>query len=568
MIKSPLQRAQQYIEDVLSGKVVACKYVRQACQRQKDDLKRQPFKVGDRKFHFDEAKAVRICKFIELLTHVKGPLAGTNIKLEPWQCFILTTIFGWVDDNGARRFQRVYIEVPRGNAKSTLSSGVALYMLCADGEKGPDVYSFATTRDQARIVFDDARAMAQGNPKLRNAYGLTVLNNSMVVLGTNGKFLPKSADASTNDGLNTHFAVVDELHAHKTRGLFDVVKTSLGKRLQPLLWSITTAGFVLDGICMEERRIVQRVLDRSVDEPSRFGIIYTIDEGDDWQSEESAAKANPNWGVSVMPSVVLANLSEAMIDPAAEKNYLTKHLDVWCNADSQWLQMDRWRKCIRPKISVEEFEGQPCIYGIDLATKVDIAAAVRVFWRREEDERLHFYAFPIFWLPAEAARGARGAQYDGWVRQGLLIATDGPVTDLSAIEQTLLRDMEHYEVLAVAFDPWQATQLAQDLMAEGAPMVELRPTVQNFSEPMKQVQAMVYEERLHSDGNPVLEWMASNVVAHMDAKENIYPRKEQPEFKIDGMVALIMATNQIIQLQIEEQYGSASEDIDMGDLVL
>lgn len=568
MTETPLQRANQYISDVLSGKVLACKYVKQACQRQKNDLAKKVVIGNTRTFHFDVYRAEKICKFIELLTHVKGPLAGSRIHLEPWQCFILTTIFGWIDEKGARRFQRVYIEVPRGNAKSTLSSGVALYMLCADGERGPDVYSFATTRDQARIVFDDARAMAQGNPALREAYGLTVLNNSLVVIGTNGKFLPKSADASTNDGLNTHFAVVDELHAHKTRGLFDVVKTSIGKRLQPMLWSITTAGFVLDGICMEERRIVQKVLSGEAVEQSRFGIIYTIDDGDDWQTEEAAAKANPNWGISVQPSIVLANLSEAMIDPAAEKNYLTKHLDVWCNADTQWLQMDKWRRCYRSNVTLDEFEGQPCIYGIDLATKVDIAAAVRIFWRIEKDHKLHYYMFPLFWLPEDAIRGARGSQYDGWVRQELIITTPGPVTDLTAIEQTLLADMARFEVLAAAYDPWQATQLAQNMMSEGAPMVELRPTVLNFSEPMKQLQAMVYENRLHSDGNPVLEWMASNVVCHMDTKENIYPRKERPEYKIDGIVAAIMAVNQIIQLQIEEQYSSESEDIDMGELVL
>ena len=563
----PLARARQYQDEVLSGRIPACKFVKQACKRQVSDLKRSKFEYGGRRFHFDEVRAQRPCKFIELLAHVKGPLAGQKIRLEPWQCWILTTIFGWVDEAGVRRFQRVYIEVPRGNGKSCLSSGVALYMLCADGEKGPDVYSFATTRDQARIVFDDARAMAQGNAALREAYGLTVLNNSLVIIGTNGRFLPKSADASTNDGLNTHFACVDELHAHKTRGLYDVVKTSIGKRLQPLLWSITTAGFVLDGICMEERRIVQRVLDESIEEPSRFGIIFTIDEGDDWRTEEAAAKANPNWSVSVQPSVVLANLSEAMVDPAAEKNYLTKHLDVWCNADTQWLQMDKWRRCYRPQISLEDFEGQPCIYGLDLATKVDIAAAVRLFWR-VECGKLHYYAFPLFWLPETAVLTAKSSQYSGWARQGLLQATEGDVTDLAAIEQQMLRDTERYEVLAVAYDPWQATQLAQNLMAEGAPMVELRPTVLNFSEPMKQVQALVYEGRLHTDGNPVLEWMASNVVAHLDAKENIYPRKEQPEFKIDGMVALIMCINQAIQLNVEDQYGPGADDGGFGELMI
>lgn len=555
--------ARKYCADVLTGKIPACLFVKQACQRQEDDLKR---KWSKWKYRFDAEKAARVCKFIELLRHVKGPKAGERVVLEPWQCFILTTVFGWVDDKGLRRFQRVYIEVPRGNGKSTLCSGVALYMLCADGEKGADVYSFATTRDQARIVFDDAKAMARQCPDLQAAFGLTILNNSMIVIGTNSKFLPKSADASTNDGLNTHLAIVDELHAHKTRDLFDVVKTSIGKRSQPILWAITTAGFTLDGICMEERRLVQKMLSGTIDEPSRFGIIYTIDADDDWKTEEAAQKANPNWNVSVMPKAVLANLAEAMADPAAEKNYLTKHLDVWCNADTAFFQMDKWRKCYRPDVTLDDFEGQPCIYGIDLAAKVDIAAAVRLFWRIERD-KLHYYVFPEFWLPSDRIQGARNSQYRGWARQDLIRTTDGPVIDLDHIEQYLLDDMKRFDVLACAFDPWQATQMAQTLASEGAPMIELRPTVQNFSEPMKELQALVYERRLHTDGNPVLEWMASNLVAHLDAKDNVYPRKEAPENKIDGIVALIMCVNQALAQNVEDNYGSAVETVSFSDLV-
>lgn len=556
-------KALRYANNVLSGQIPACKWVKKACRRQREDLRRKRFA-----FKWEPERGARVCKFIELLRHVKGPLAGERIHLEDWQCFILMTVFSWVDASGFRRFQRVYIEVPRGNAKSTLSSGVALYMLCADHEKGPDVYSFATTRDQARIVFDDARAMALQAPELKEAYGLTVLNNSMVIVGTNAKFLPKSADASTNDGLNSHFAVVDELHAHKTRDLFDVVKTSLGKRSQPILWAITTAGFVLDGICMEERRIVQKVLDKVVDEPSRFGIIYTIDEKDDWKTEEAARKANPNWGVSVSPKTVLAELSEALVESSAEKQYKTKRLDVWCNADTQFLQMDLWRKCVRPGVKLDEFEGEPVIYGIDLAAKVDIAAAVRLAFRLEDDGKLHYYLFPEFWLPEARIMGARNSQYSGWAKQGLIHVTDGPVIDLSEIERYLLEDMKRFDVLSVAFDPWQATQLAQELASEGAPMVEIRPTVKEFSEPMKQLQALCYEKRLHTDGNPVMEWMASNLVAHLDAKDNVYPRKEQPEQKIDGMVAAIMTINQSFAQEIEEQYGPASSTVSYSDLVI
>ena len=553
-MKDYIRIANQYIEDVLTGSIPACVYVKQACQRQKDDLARAW------EYHFDEKAAARICRFCELLTHAKGPKAGENICLEPWQVFILTTVFGWLNDKGYRRFQDIYIEVPRGNGKSTLLSCIGLYMLCADNEKGADVYSFATTRDQAKIVFGDAQYMARRNKDLRDAYGLNVLANAMVVPGTNSKFQAKSADGSTLDGLNTHCGIIDELHAHRNREVYDVVKTSIGKRSQPLLWVITTAGFDLAGICYEVRSFVLKVLNGSVKQPTQFGVVYTLDEGDDWKTEESARKANPNWNVSVMPKTIMSALTMALTDPSAENNYKTKHLDVWCNADSAFLQMDKWRRCYRPDVTLSEFEGCPCIYGIDLAAKTDICAVVRLFWREEDDGLVHFYTFPEFWLPSDKVRESSNAQYQGWEKQGLLHVTEGAINDLESIQHYIAEDAQHYETLAIAFDPWQAYQLASALLQEGLNMVELKPTVLNFSEPMKQMQALVYTRRLHTDGNPVYEWMASNLVAHLDAKDNVYPRKETPAQKIDGMVALIMCINQALQFDVEHEYLGGSSN--------
>jgi phage terminase large subunit-like protein len=548
-MRNYIKIANKYIENVLSNKIPTCRYVKQACQRQVKDLKKKSWA-----YHFDTTLACRVCKFIEALTHVKGPKAGENIKLEPWQIFILTTVFGWVDKNNLRRFQRVYIEVPRGNGKSALSSGVGLYMLCADNEKGADVYSFATTRDQAKIVFGDAQAMARANQPLKDCFGLNVLSKTMVVPGTNSKFEAKSADGSTLDGLNTHCGIIDELHAHRTREVYDVVETSIGKRSQPILWCITTAGFNLIGICMEVRRFVCKILDGSATEESQFGIIYTIDDGDDWKTEDALIKANPNWNISVQPKVVLANLSKALSDPAAENNYKTKHLCVWCNADSAFFQMSKWRECYRPEMTLEDFEGEYCIYGLDLAAKTDITALVRLFFRKEKDEKVHYYVFPEFWLPEDKIQSSANSQYKSWAKQDLIHTTDGAINDLESIQNYIAQDSQRFDTLAIAFDPWQAYQLASNLMNDGIQMVELKPTVANFSEPMKEVQALCYQKRLHTDGNPVLEWMASNLVAHMDAKDNVYPRKETPDNKIDGMVALIMAMKQALLLDVENGY--------------
>lgn len=551
-----VDKAKRYITKVLDDKIPACRWVKFACLRQKQDLERK--KSSKFPYHFDRKKANKPCKFIECLCHVKGPKAGECIHLEDWQCFIITTIFGWVDDNGYRRFSQAYIEVGRGNGKSTFCSGIGLYMLCADGELGADIYSFATTRDQARIVFDDALAMARGNKDLQRYYGLTPLNNSMVVIGTNSKFLPKSADAGTLDGLNTHLGIIDELHAHKTRKVYDVVNSSTSKRSQSLIFTITTAGYILDGICMERRRTVGHVLDGSVIDEALFGIIYTIDEDDDWQSEIALKKANPNWNISVNPKQIMSELISAKLNTSAQKEYLTKHLDVWVNSDHQWLKMEHYRQCIDSSLKESDFYGEYAIYGLDLASKLDISALIRLHWR-EIDGVIHYYVFPYFYLPADAVHSSDNSQYEGWAKDEYIQTTDGPITDLNALQEWIAEDVKQYSVLSVAYDPMQATQMSQNLLGDGVPMVELAQNLKNMSEPMKQVQALIYTGRLHIADNPVMHWMASNVVCHTDAKENIYPRKEKVQNKIDGMVALIMAINQAIQLDIEHQYISVND---------
>ena len=551
-------KANRYIREVLSGKRPACIFVRQACERQLRDLERSEKNTKDFPFLFDRKAANRPCAFTEHLRHVKGPKAGEQIHLEDWQCFIITTLYGWKYRSGKwegrRRFRKSYTEVPRGNGKSTLCSALALYMLCADGESGADIYSFATTRDQARIVFDDALAMARGNADLRAAYDLKTFNHSMAIIGTNSKFLPKSADADTLDGLNTHFAVIDELHAHKTRAVHDVVETSIGKRTQPLIFEITTAGFILFGICMEDRRYVGHILDRSVYDENFFGIIYTIDQDDDWKSIAALKKSNPNWGISCDETTILSNRKKALVTTSAQKNYLTKHLDVWVNSDSQWLDMEKFRKCVSPELREEDFRGCYCIYGLDLASKLDIAAVVKLFWRKNTHGDLEYYVFQEFYLPADAAQNSENSDYSGWVADGYLRITDGAITNLAEIQDYIRDDAKQYETLAVAYDPMQATQMSQTLLAEGVEMVELPQTLKNMSEPMKQLQALIYEGRIHFSGSPVMSWMFSNVVCHLDAKENVYPRKEKAGDKIDGVVALIMALNQAIQKDVENEY--------------
>lgn len=562
------RKAARYIERVLSGKIPACRFVKLACERQQADLARA--KGGRWKFIFDKSAANRVCAFIECLQHVKGPKAGQNIHLEGWQCFILTVIFGWKNrKTGVRRFRKAYIEVPRGNGKSTMLSGIGLFMETADGEKGADVYSFATTKEQARIVFNDALAMTRGNRDFRDAFGVTALNHSIVVIGTNSTFRPKSADADTLDGLNTHCGIIDELHAHKTRYVFDVVESSITKRNQPLIVCITTAGFILDGICMEQRRTIAHILDGSIQDDAYFGIIYTIDPGDDWQSEAALRKANPNWGISVQPDAAISAQNSAKINTSAQKNFLTKYLDIWVNSDSAWLDMERYRRCIDREIKREDFAGRYAIFGIDLASKIDISAILRVFWRPDPDTgEMHYYVFADYYLPEAAINGSDNPQYDGWRRAGFIHATGGEVTDLAALEAELMAEIPLYQTISVAYDPMQATQLSQNLLQAGAPMTEVPQTLKNLSEPMKLLQALIYAGRMHIEDNPATHWMMSNVVCHTDAKENIYPRKEKKDNKIDGAVALIMAVNQIILLDVENNYNDSTAPVDWGKFII
>lgn len=532
-VLSPVDRANRYVEGVLSGEVPACRWVVAACQRQRDDLANPP--DG---FRFDEEKASRPVRFIEIgCKHIKGELAGKPIELEDFQCFILCCVFGWVDDDGYRRFQKVYTEVPRKNAKSTLMSGIALYMLGADGEGGAEVYSAATTRDQARIVFGDAQNMVHRSPFLRQKIGLTASAHAVVKMDNASTFKALSRDQGGNlDGLNIHFAVVDELHGHKDRALLDVIVTGTGARRQPIVWEITTAGFNRAGICYEERTYLTRILSREVDDDRVWGCIWTIDEGDDPWSEDTWRKANPNWGVSVSPESIRREARKAMRMASAQPNFLTKHLNIWVGASSQWMDMSAWERQKDVSLTIDDFAGDKCWVGLDLASTKDIASVAHLFERGG-----NFYLFVKHFIPSAAVESERNSQYYGWSTDGWLTTTPGNVIDQSAVEEHLRVVSEQFEIADVAYDPWGATYLIQRLMERGVSCCEVRQGYRSLSEPMKRLEALVLDHKLFHNGDPVLAWMMSNVVPMTDPADNVKPAKEYPENKIDGVVASIMA---------------------------
>lgn len=537
-------KAAQYVDDVLSGAIDACSFVRLACQRHMDDLARQ--NTEGFPYYFDPARAEKPCFAVELLPHIKGKWAGSLIQLEPWQAFIVTTVFGWIDTRtNKRRFRTVYIEVPRKNAKSTLTAAIGLYMAFCDGEAGAEAYSAATTRDQAKIVFNAAQEMTRRSPAFRNRLGIAVNANNINQISSASKFEPLSAEGNSLDGLNTHFAGIDELHAHKQRAVFDVMETSTGARDQPLLWSITTAGFNRAGICWEQRSYLIRVLQNRATDETYWGCVWTIDEDDDWTDPAVWQKANPNFNVSVYPDDIERLCAKAKQMPSAQNNFLTKRLNVWVHANTAWMNMLKWDALADESLTLEAFEGEPCWVALDLASKIDVAALVLLF-KKVVDNQTHYYVFGRYYLPQETVYNSSNSQYSGWVNEGRLTVTPGNIIDFDHIEDELRALASRFTVTEVPYDPFQATQLSTRMQAEGFPMVEVRPTVFNFSEPMKELEALVVDGRIHHDGCPILSWMMSNVVAHYDAKDNIYPRKEHVDNKIDGVVALIMALNRAI----------------------
>lgn len=545
------EKALEYANGVINGEISACSWVVKACQRQIGDLASPP-----EGYFFDEEKAERVCAFVEMVPHIKGPLAsrGELIKLEPWQAFCLTTAFGWVDEDGNRRFRRVYIEVPRGNGKSAMTSPVGLYMLALDGEAGAEVYSAATTRDQARIVFRDAQAMARKMPRFCKRFGVSVTAQAIAQLRSSSSFKALSADGHTLDGLNIHFAAVDELHAHKSRDVYDVLESGIGKRPQSMLWMITTAGSNKHGICYEVRDYITQILSGAATDDAAnatFGVIYTVDEGDDPFAEETLAKANPNWGVSVDPKVVRQTASKAQQVATARANYLTKHLNVWVDANEALFDTDHWRRCEDKSLDEADFSADESVLALDLASKIDIAAKMSVY-RRMVDGKEHFYCFPTFYLPQAAIEEDRHPMYRGWEMQGDLIATAGETIDFAVIEDEIRMECPGREIRAVVADPWQANYLITNLQRDGFPAEEFRQTVANMSEATKTLDALMREGRIHHPGNAVLNWMIGNVVGFYDNKENVFPKKELKANKIDGAVALIMGIGWFLQNKEQE----------------
>lgn len=519
-----------------------CKWVRLAAKRHLDDLERAASE--DCPFKFDDWHANDVCDFAEKMPHVEGVWDTPTITLEPPQIFILCVVFGYRRKaDGLRRFSDVYIEMARKGAKSTLTAVVSLYCLTCEGEVGPQVLVGATTGDQAKKVFGPAWMMVAKTEPLRDAFDLKVwgspaLPRSITCDQNGGYIQPLNAKASTQDGHNPHVGVLDELHAHKDRGLHDVIKSAFGARKNPLMWRITTAGYNVEGVCYEQRTMVTKILEGLIEADHYFGIVFTLDEGDDEYDETKWVKANPMLGVTPTLASMQSYAQEAKASPDSAGEFKTKRLNIWTTARNAWLNMEHWKRCNGP-VDPEQMYSRPCLAGMDLASVSDITALMLV-WIDDDD----IYVKGHYYLPEAAVepRTKKGnVPYMRWRDAGYLTVTPGNVTDYNWMRRDIDRYLESLDIRGFGFDPWNSSQIVSDLMEDGAPMVQVRQGFQSLNQPMARLEKAVQGHRLHHGGDPVLAWMASNVVARRDANNNMAPDKKHSMEKIDGIVALLNA---------------------------
>ena len=516
--------------------------------------------------HYDEAKADRAVRFIENLCHTKGKWAGHRFWLLPWQERIVRDVFGVLDRNGYRQFRTAYVEIPKKNGKSELAAAIALYLLYADNEPSAEVYGAAADRQQASIVFDVARRMVEMSPALLRRSKIMAAGKRLVNYNNAGFYQVLSAEVGTKHGLNVSGLVLDELHAQPNRNLVDVLTKGSGDaRTQPFYFLITTAGTDRNSICYEYHSKASDLLTGNRVDPSFYPVIYGLEDGDDWNDERNWYKANPSLGQTIQIDRVRDAYREALQNPAEENVFRQLRLDQWVGSTVAWIPEHVYDQGAR-EINMEALKGRDCYAGLDLSSTSDITAFVMVFPPRFEGDE--YVIVPHFWLPRETLnlRVRRDhVPYDVWEKQGLFHVTEGNVVDYNFVRRTINDLGKQYHILEIGVDRWNATQLITDLDGDGFTMVPIGMGFKDMSPGMKELYKLLLEGRVNHGGNPVLRWMAGNVVAEVDAAENIKPSKKKSTEKIDGIVALIMGLDRAVR---HDQAGSVYDQPDRGLVIL
>jgi phage terminase large subunit-like protein len=503
-------------------------------------------KSSNSAYWFDKAAADVACEFFEkFLVHIKGEWAGRPLELAKWQRDeVIRPLFGWKrKSDGLRRYRTCYVEIPRKNGKSTLGAGIALFLLFCDKEPGAEIYSAAGDREQAAIIFELAKEMVDASPKLKQ---LSETFRRSITAPRASSYKVLSADAPTKHGLNPHGVIFDELHTQPNRHLWDVLITGTGARRQPVTFVMTTAGYDRHSICWEVHDYACKVRDGIIQDDSFLAVIFAAGEDDDWRSPKTWKKANPNLNTSVKIGYLETECKQAQEQPAKENTFKRLHLNIWTEQAVRWMPMEKWDGCNTP-FSAEELSGEACFAGLDLASTTDIAALSLLFPPTEDRPR--WCNVWRFYVPEDSVkkRSLRDrVPYDQWVKQGFIIATPGNVTDYDFIERDVLEIAERYQLVELAYDRWNATQLVthlQDKLNNGTSerVVPFGQGFASMSAPTKELMKLVLSEVYTHGGNPPARWMASNVAVKQDPAGNLKPDKDKSTERIDGLVATIMA---------------------------
>ncbi len=493
-------------------------------------------------FVFDSEKAQRVVGFFEaFLKHQKGLEAGKPFTLLPWQRDFLATLFGWVDADGRRRYRRTWLEIPRKNGKSTLSSGLGLYLLFGDGEQSAEVVSAAGDRDQAAIVFDVAKGMIQGDPMLSKL--AQVYRREIKYPRTNSVFKVISSDAGTKHGMNISGLIADEVHVWPNRDLWDTLHTSMGARAAPLSIAITTAGHSRTSIAWEQHDYALKVRDGTIKDERFLPVVYAAPEGSDWTEPETWHIANPSLGQSISLDYLEQECKRAKEVPGYVNTFLRLHLNVWTEQQTRWLPMDSW-DASGSEIDHGKLDGQECWLGVDLATTQDTTCVAAVFPGADGT----ITVLPHFFLPKdniEAKERNDRLPYRAWASEGHITLTPGVVTDYSFVEAKIMELVERYKVQEVTLDRWNATDISTRLSEQGANVTWIGQGYRSLSAPSKRLEELVLSGKLIHGDHPILRAQASQVMIETDPAGNIKPSKRASGSKanserIDGIVALVM----------------------------
>lgn len=529
------KNANLWAEKVLNGEIVVNNYIRMAVQKYFDDLKFQ----WERKIYFDEKEAQRVVSYFQKFKHSKGEFAGKRFLLEPWQEFYLSNVYGWFRKDKTRRFNTVYLDIGRKNGKTSLAAIQGLYGLFGDRENRAEVYAAATKEEQARICLNEAKAFVRTIPGWNKIFN--IFTKAITVENVEGKyydstFKPLGRDSETQDGLNPSTAIIDEYHAHKSSDLYNVIKSGMGSRKNPLSVIITTAGFNRESPCYHFRDNAIKVLQGVNEQDNLFSMIFTLDEGDDWNNSDNWYKANPNLDKAVnMKYLQDQYISAVNMGGTDEVNFKTKHLNIWTDAADTWIQNAVWM--VNDSGPLPDFTGAETFGGLDLASVRDITALVMIFYKNDK-----VYIDPHFFVPeSKLTENSDFVDYIKWRDEGYLTVTPGNATDYNFIKHKIKEIATKYKIKAIAYDRWNASQLVIDLIDDGIKMEPFGQGYASMSLPTKEIEKMAHSGKLSHAGNPVLRWMCSNVAIVTDPAGNIKMDKSKSTSRIDGMVALAMA---------------------------